>query len=179
MRSILTTSALESNTMVTITSVAGNNTFRLEKYQTFEMSSGADMSGSLVEASKPVVVLSDNYFRNLPMSATTGNSSPLLQMVLPPTQRDNMYIIPELQTRPDLFIDINYNALNYFESDNDVTVMLFPNSIDAKHLGDVFIMHIPGIHQYLSRSSLCFFFFFLPEFFQSKIISRFMEDSRN
>ena len=99
MRSVLTIAAIEPNTMVTITSKAGNKTIRLLQYQNVEISSGIDMSCSHVDSSKPIVVISGNFYRNLPTSWQAENRSPLLQMVLPTSQWDTIYVIPEIQTR--------------------------------------------------------------------------------
>ncbi|VDI81063.1 Hypothetical predicted protein [Mytilus galloprovincialis] len=187
-RSVFSLSSVYSNTVIRIHFKIKDGTIRydnmqysnnqtltlvLNKYTTFQISHTTDLTGTLIIASKPVVVVSGNIHN---LIIPRGNTQPFTEMVLPTNQLDNVYIIPHLKYRLENtvriiavndtnvaltngnsrtrnvlksrdFLDYLHTTISYVSSASDVMVHIYPH--DLKLHGDAFMMTIPGINQYL------------------------------
>lgn len=79
-----------------------NDTIRhvLNKCFTFQLSHNTDLSGTLITASKPVIVVSGNLCNTaVPIKLKVGFCQPFIESVLPTDQLDNMFITPHISTR--------------------------------------------------------------------------------
>jgi len=146
----------------------------LQEYETFQMANWNDLTGSKIQSSRPVCVVSGTGAAKV--EGVYG--SHLSEMVLPVEAYSYVFIIPELYTRSESLIRVipkdNYTSLminthpvslkferfhqftaysevpNIISSDKPVLVMLYAKEVGDK-LGDPFMVTVPGITQYLSR----------------------------
>ncbi|VDI26930.1 Hypothetical predicted protein [Mytilus galloprovincialis] len=149
-------------------------TLVLNKYTTFQIWHLSDLTGTIIIASKPIVVVSGNRCNYINVK---GLCQPFIEMVVPTNQLDNVYVIPYLKyrlantvrvlavnnTSVDIkagnnrsrdslksreFIDYLHTTISYVSSESDVLVHIYPHELLGNH-GDAFMMTIPGINQYL------------------------------
>lgn len=149
-------------------------TIILDKYITFHMSHSTDLSGTLVTASKPIVVVSGNTCNAI--NNINNNCQPFMEMVLPVNQLDHVYIIPAISQRvvstvrilavndtqitsgnnnkknsnmisARNHVDLLHENISYVTASDDVMVVIYPH--ESKGKGDAFMMTVPGINQYL------------------------------
>jgi hypothetical protein len=164
-------------------------TIILDKYITFQMSHMADLSGTLVTASKPIVIVSGNKCNII--NNFNYNCQPFMEMVLPVNQLDHVYIIPAIAQRlvstvrilavndtqitsennntknsnmisSRNHVDLLHGNISYVTASDDVMVVIYPHELQGK--GDAFMMTVPGINQYLYEYD-----FVAPVFFESYI----------
>ena len=164
-------------------------TIILDKYITFHMSHSTDLSGTLVTASKPIVVVSGSKCNAI--NDINFNCQPFMEMVLPVNQLDHVYIIPAIAQRlvstvrilavNDTQItsgnnnkkhssmissrnheDLLHGSISYVTASDDVMVVIYPH--ESKGKGDAFMMTVPGINQYLYKYD-----FVAPLYFESYI----------
>ncbi|CAG2208332.1 unnamed protein product [Mytilus edulis] len=69
----------------------------LNRFHSFKLSHSSDLSGTTIQATKPISVLTSSMHNRVTM---VGGVNELLEMVLPLNQMDNFYVIPEIVTRP-------------------------------------------------------------------------------
>ncbi|CAC5390103.1 unnamed protein product [Mytilus coruscus] len=155
-----------------------NDTIRLviNKYSTFQLSHTSDLSGTLVTASKPVIVVSGNQC-NFAGATHFGNCQAFIESVFPTDQLDNLFITPHISTRLNNtvriqsinstyltiktgnnktsktlnardFLDFYYNTISIIFASDDVLVESYPYGLIGSK-GDPFMMTIPGVNQYL------------------------------
>ncbi|XP_052065654.1 IgGFc-binding protein-like [Mytilus californianus] len=148
----------------------------LNRFHSFKLSHSSDLSGTTIQATKPVSVLTSSIHNQV-----TGNDNlnELLEMVLPLNQIDNFYVIPEIVTRPSStvrvycpkettlslhdgnnrltrhvderkFIDFTHRKISYIHDNRDFLVMIIPHEL-PKGTGTVFMMTIHGVNQYMSN----------------------------
>jgi hypothetical protein len=149
-------------------------TIILDKYITFQMSHLKDLSGTLVTASKPIVVVSGN--KCTAINYINRNCQPFMEMVLPVNQLDHVYIIPAIAQRlvstvrilavndtqitsgnntkkhsemisSRNHVDLLHGNISYVTASDDIMVVIYPH--ESKGKGDAFMMTVPGINQYL------------------------------
>ncbi|XP_052090051.1 uncharacterized protein LOC127726650 [Mytilus californianus] len=172
-----------------------NDTIRIviNKYNTFQLSHASDLSGTLVTASKPVIVVSGNRCNfAVPQKINTGGCQPFIELVLPTNQLDNLFITPHISTRLNNtvriqainstyltiktgkktisktlnardFLDFYYNTVSLILSSADILVISYPHGLE-RGKGDSFMMTIPGVNQYLNKYD-----FVVPKAFDSFI----------
>ncbi|CAG2223025.1 unnamed protein product [Mytilus edulis] len=147
----------------------------LNKFYSFKLSHSSDLSGTTIQASKPISVLTSSKANQV-----TGKHSvnELLEMILPLNQIDNFYVIPEIVTRhtstvrvycPEEttlsiyngnnrltkhveardFFDITHHKISYINGNRDFLVMIIPHELPGG-TGTVFMMTIHGVNQYMS-----------------------------
>lgn len=159
----------------------GNNAtikITLNKFNTVQLGTASDLSGTLVTASKPIIVVSGNQCNvaaSLP--STSRNCQPFMESVLPTEQLDNIFITPYISTRLNNtvriqamnstnlaitignrkesrsinardFVDFYYKTVSIILSSDDILVMSYPHFLTGRK-GDPFMMSIPGVNQYL------------------------------
>ncbi|XP_063442439.1 uncharacterized protein LOC134722745 [Mytilus trossulus] len=188
-RSVFSLSSVYSNTIIRINfkikdgtieydnmQYSNNQTLTLvlNKYTAFQISHTSDLTGTIIIASQPIVVVSGNKYN---LINGLASSQPFIEMVLPTNQLDNVYIIPHLKYRLENtvrviavnetvvvlkngnirtsnilksrdFLDYFHTTISCMSSKNDVMVHIFPHELLDGH-GDAFMMTIPGINQYL------------------------------
>ncbi|XP_071135898.1 IgGFc-binding protein-like [Mytilus edulis] len=159
---------------------SNNDTIRImvNKYDTFQLSTTSDLSGTLVTSSKPVIVVSGNQCNiAVPYNMYLGGCNPFIESVLPTDQLDNMFITPYISTRLNItvriqavnstnltiktgkktisktlnardFFDFYYNTISFISSSEDILVTSYPHGL-SEGTGDPFMMMIPGVNQYL------------------------------
>ncbi|XP_063402199.1 uncharacterized protein LOC134686462 [Mytilus trossulus] len=192
-RNLLVLSQIYQNTVVSINlklengSVAykskqysNNDTIRIviNKYNTFQLSHTSDLSGTLVTASKPIIVVSGNRCNfAVADNIRVGYCQPFIESVLPTNQLDYIFITPHLSKRLNNTVriqavnstkltiqienrkisktlnardywDFYYNTTAFIFASEDIIVMSYPHGLN-EHEGDPFMMTIPGINQYL------------------------------
>ncbi|CAC5417030.1 unnamed protein product [Mytilus coruscus] len=177
--SLIVIAAIKPNTMINIYKKQNGVTSTymniiLRPYETYQMSSVNDLSGTLITSTDPIAVVSGHVASYI----TAGGVNPLMEMVLPTDQWDRVYVIPHIAQRPSKFvriysnqstnvtihyqdkiesksilernfIDFDHSMVSYLNANNDVMVMVFPKGL-ADSSGDSFMMTVPGINQYLS-----------------------------
>ncbi|CAG2198462.1 unnamed protein product [Mytilus edulis] len=150
-------------------------TLVLNKYTTFQIWHTSDITGTIVIASHPIVVVSGNRCNYIIVKESS--CQPFIEMVLPTNQLDNVYVIPYLKYRLEItvrvlavnntsvdvkvgnnrsrkslksreFLDYLHTTISYVSSESDVMVHIYPHELLKFH-GDAFMMTIPGINQYL------------------------------
>ncbi|CAG2188674.1 unnamed protein product [Mytilus edulis] len=157
-----------------------NDTIRIviNKYNTLQLSHTSDLSGTMVTASKQVIVISGNQC-NYAVSANihVGYCQTFIESVLPTDQLDKMFITPHISTRLNNTVriqavndtkltinienrkiskslnardywDIYYNTTAFIFASDDILVISYPHGLPGGK-GDPFMMTIPGINQYL------------------------------
>ncbi|XP_076079689.1 IgGFc-binding protein-like [Mytilus galloprovincialis] len=159
---------------------SNNETIRImvNKYDTFQLSTSSDLSGTLVTSSKPVIVVSGNQCNSaIPINIRAGDCNPFIESVLPTNQLDSMFITPYISTRLNNtvriqavnstnltiktgkkaisktlnareFLDFYYNTISFISSSEDILVTSYPHGLSERK-GDPFMMTIPGVNQYL------------------------------
>ncbi|XP_071135906.1 IgGFc-binding protein-like isoform X1 [Mytilus edulis] len=161
---------------------SNNDTIRImvNKYNTFQLSTSSDLSGTLVTSSKPVIVVSGNKCNYaVPYNTRAGSCNPFIESVLPTNQFDSVFITPYISTRLNNtvriqvinstnltiktgnktisktinardFFDFYYNTISFISSSDDILVMSYPHGLSG-YKGDPFMMTIPGVNQYLYK----------------------------
>ncbi|CAC5387082.1 unnamed protein product [Mytilus coruscus] len=148
----------------------------LNKFHSFKLSHSSDLSGTTIQATKPVSVLTSSKENKV---TKTGGNNELLEMVLPLNQIDHFYVIPEIVTRPSStvrvycpeettlslydgnnrltkhvdgrkFIDFTHRKISYIHGNHDFLVMIFPHEL-PDGTGTTFMMTIHGVNQYMSN----------------------------
>ena len=128
------------------------------------MSHMADLSGTLVTASKPIVVVSGNTCNAI--NNINDNCQPFMEMVLPVDQLDHVYIIPAIAQRlvstvlilavndtqitsgnnnkkhsimmsSRNHVDLMHGNISYVTASDDVMVVIYPH--ESKGKGDAFM----------------------------------------
>ncbi|XP_071135903.1 IgGFc-binding protein-like [Mytilus edulis] len=159
---------------------SNNDTIRImvNKYDTFQLSTISDLSGTLVTSSKPVIVVSGNQCNTaVTNNISLGSCNPFIESVSPTDQLDDMFITPYISTRLNNtvriqavnstnltiktgkkaisktlnardFLDFYYNTISFISSSEDILVTSYPHGL-SEHKGDPFMMTIPGVNQYL------------------------------
>ncbi|XP_071135902.1 uncharacterized protein [Mytilus edulis] len=157
-----------------------NDTIRImvNKYDTFQLSTSSDLSGTMVTSSKPIIVVSGNQCNTaVPDNISLGSCNPFIESVLPTDQLDDMFITPYTSTRLNNtvriqavnstnltiktdnktisktlnardFFDFYYNTISFISSSEDILVTSYPHGLSTGK-GDPFMMTIPGVNQYL------------------------------
>ncbi|XP_063399291.1 uncharacterized protein LOC134683913 [Mytilus trossulus] len=126
----------------------------LNRFHSFKLSHSSDLSGTTIQATKPISVLTSSIHNQI-----TGNDNlnELLEMVLPLNQIDRVYVIPEIVTRPTStvrvycpkettliiydgsnrltkhvddrdFIDFTHHKISYINGNHDFLVMIIPTT---------------------------------------------------
>ncbi|XP_071137212.1 IgGFc-binding protein-like [Mytilus edulis] len=159
---------------------SNNETIRImvNKYDTFQLSTTSDLSGTMVTSSKPVIVVSGNQCNSaVPINIVAGSCNPFIESVLPTDQLDDMFITPYISTRLNNtvriqvinstnltiktgtktisktinareFFDFYYNTISFISSSDDILVTSYPHGLSGRK-GDPFMMTILGVNQYL------------------------------
>ncbi|CAC5390105.1 unnamed protein product [Mytilus coruscus] len=165
----------------------------MNKYSTFQLSHRSDLSGTLVTATKPVIVVSGNRCNYaVPHYIRIGSCQPLIESVLPTDQLDNLFITPYISNRFSHTVriqainstnvnikignrktskalnardywDMHYSTTSIIFASDDVLVMSYPHALNGSK-GDTFMMTIPGVNQYLHEYD-----FVVPTAFDSSI----------
>ncbi|CAG2188902.1 unnamed protein product [Mytilus edulis] len=142
------------------------------------LSHTSDLSGTLVTASKPVIVVSGNRCNfAVADNIRVGYCQPFIESVLPTNQLDYIFITPHLSKRLNNTVriqavnstkltikienrkisktlnardywDFYYNTTAFIFASEDILVMSYPHGLN-EHKGDPFMMTIPGVNQYL------------------------------
>ncbi|XP_071137218.1 IgGFc-binding protein-like [Mytilus edulis] len=150
----------------------------IHKYNTLQLSTTSDLSGTMVTSSKPVIVVSGNKCNTaVPADISLGGCSSFIESVLPTNQLDNMFITPHISTRLNNtvriqavfstnltiktgnktisktlnardYLDFYYNMISFISSSDDILVISYPHGLSGGK-GDPFMMTIPGVNQYL------------------------------
>ncbi|XP_062593257.1 uncharacterized protein LOC134254742 [Saccostrea cucullata] len=150
-------------------------TTTLDKYETFQIGHGSDLSGTFIVSTKPIAVFSGNRYQYL----KGGSYSHMVTQLPPLTEFDTQYIVPTfynnlatliqvVSTSPSLInisIGSNVSTLHIaeheyknFEIDSgEVTILTCENPILIVGFGmgssnfnySPYMTVIPGIHQYL------------------------------
>lgn len=147
----------------------------LNKFHSFKLTHSSDLSGTTIQATKPISVLTSSKANKV---TKTGGTNELLEMVLPLNQLDHFYVIPEIVTRPSStvrvycpeettlgiydgnnrltkhvdergFIDFTHTKISYIYANRDFLVMIIPHEL-PDGTGTVFMMTIHGVNQYMS-----------------------------
>lgn len=145
----------------------------LSELETIQISHHSDLSGSIISSSEPVGVVSGNQCSSI-AQRTRYDCSRLIEMILPTTQLDNIFIVPNIKgrnrrivrifcplathlqivtifTRYDVvvekedFYEFEDSQVSYIKSDQDVLVMIYPKET-AKD--GSYMMTIYGVNQY-------------------------------
>ncbi|XP_052693438.1 IgGFc-binding protein-like [Crassostrea angulata] len=185
--------AIKNNTSVSITFkmkqniplyIHGNSflngdayTLTLDRFETYQIAHGTDLTGTVVQSSKPIAVFSGNdcnWLENI------GYCDPLIEQVIPTAKLDNMYIVPPNpndrntkvlitavdQSNISYTVDqtshtVSLNKLDSFdiiissrqtcviESNTTIIVTSFGLSSQISDMGDPSMTNVPGVHQYI------------------------------
>ncbi|XP_071135897.1 IgGFc-binding protein-like [Mytilus edulis] len=182
---------------------SNNDTIRVmvSKYDTFQLSTTSDLSGTLVTSSKPVIVVSGNQC-NFADNIRAGSCNQFIESVIPTDQLDDMFITPYISTRLNNtvriqvinstnltiktgnktisktinardFFDFYYNTISFISSSDDILVTSYPHGLSGGK-GDPFMMTILGVNQYLYEYD-----FVVPYWFDSFISITVQSDAIN
>lgn len=152
-------------------------TLTLDRFETYQIAHGTDLTGTVVQSSKPIAVFSGNdcnWLENI------GYCDPLIEQVIPTAKLDNTYIVPPNsndrntkvlitavdQSNISYTVDqtshtVSLNKLDSFdiilssrqtcviESNTTIIVTSFGLSSQVSSMGDPSMTNVPGLHQYI------------------------------
>lgn len=149
----------------------------LNQYETYQISHGTDLTGTVIESSSPIAVFSGNDCSRL---ENIGYCDPLIEQIIPTTKLDDTYIVPPNsndrntkviitavnQSNISYTVDqttqtITLNKLDSFEviissrqtcvieSNTTIIVTSFGLSSQVSSMGDPSMTNVPGLHQYI------------------------------
>ncbi|XP_063411443.1 IgGFc-binding protein-like [Mytilus trossulus] len=149
----------------------------INKYDTLEISHSSDLTGTFINSSSPLAVVSGNKCNYIHRQAGCNT---FIEMVLPIEQLDQSYIVPYIETRgistvrllslndssftinnsikntmvkqnsARKFFDFSHSTISYVHSSNDISVTIYPHEL-ANREGDAFMMTAHGVNQYLPQ----------------------------
>lgn len=116
-----------------------NDTIRIviNKYNTFQLSHTSDLSGTMVTASKQVIVVSGNQCNYaVPANIHVGYCQTFIESVLPTDQLDKMFITPYISTR--LNNTVRIQAVNSTKLTIKVENRKISKTLNARDYWDIY-----------------------------------------
>lgn len=153
--------------------------FHLEKYEDFQLSDSHDLTGTLIESSKPIAVFAGNKCNKL---NRFGYCSHLVEQLPPTNNLDKTFIVPPsllrtgglirvvavsktnieyqidgaktkktLENSQYCDIEVKDKSITYIKADKPVLVLSFAVRIGRRGGGDPYMTLVPGLQQYIHQ----------------------------
>ncbi|XP_061179047.1 uncharacterized protein LOC133187647 [Saccostrea echinata] len=154
-------------------------TFNLNQFEDFQISHNRDLTGTIIESSKPIAVFAGNRCNKLKRH---GYCSHLVEQLPPTTDFDTTFIVPpslrrsggmiriialsstkikyeidgvkankSLQKSRHIDIEVKDKSITVIKSDKPVLVLTFAVRISRRGGGDPYMTMVPGMSQYIHQ----------------------------